>query len=156
MAGAFGIFSMYKLRNEDKYYVIRTVLPGYSNASQNQEYLANTIEQSKRKMMLDFIAKKHEAGKGDFIFVGEMQSYPVGEQLYAANGNVALKIYFMETAFGHPWIILGTASSETDFLTALHEDEELLALQPVGRPTQETALFLTENDVDLSAMDRLV
>lgn len=152
MASELTIFSIYKTQKEDHYYLLRTEQPSYSNASQIQEDLANKIEQSKREFILDLIAKKHRQNKTDFKFIGELQSYPIGEKLYAENGNLELDIYFMETAFGHPWIIIGNSPSETEFLAALYDDEELLELKPVGKPIQIKAIFLTENDFDLSAI----
>lgn len=152
MASELTIFSIYKTQKEDKYYLLRTEQPSYSNASQIQENLANKIEQSKREFILDLIAKEHFQNKTDFKFIGELQSYPIGEKLYSENGNLELNIYFMETEFGKPWIIIGNSQSEKEFLTELYDDEELLELKPIGKPKQIKATFLTENDFDLSAI----
>lgn len=154
MASELTIFSIYKIKDEDKYFLLRTEQPSYSNASQNQEGLADKIEQDKRELILDLIAKKHSQNKTDFKFIGELQGYPIGEKLYSENGNLELNIYFMETALGHPWIIIGNSQSETEFLAALYDDDELVELRPVGKPKQLKATFLTENDFDLSTINR--
>lgn len=153
MASEITIFSIYKTQKENHYYLLRTEQPGYSNASQTQEDLAYKIEQSKREFILDLIAKQHFQNKTDFKFIGELQSYPIGEKLYSENGNLVLNIYFMETEYGKPWIIIGNAPSEKEFLAALYDDEELLQLKPIGKPIQIKAKFLTENDFDLSAIE---
>lgn len=152
MASELTLFSIYKVQNEDTYYLLRTEQPGYSNASQDQEHSAIKTEQCKRAFILGLLAKKHSQNKTDFTFIGELQGYPIGEQLYAENGNSDLDIYFMETAFGQPWIIIGNSQSEAEFLAELYEDDELAALKPVGKPKQIKAAFLTENDFDLSTI----
>lgn len=57
MASELKIFSIYKIQNENKYYLLRTERPSFSNAFQTQENLADKIEQSKREYILDQIGK---------------------------------------------------------------------------------------------------
>ena len=140
MAGEIDIYSIYKTEN-NQYYLLRTVQPGFSNASQNQEDLAIETEQDTRNRML-----KQLAPNQNIDFIGELQGYPIGERLYAENGKEELTIYYMETGFGHPWIIIGHADSEAEFLTSLNEDEDLLRLEPIGAIKQIRAEFFTEND----------
>ncbi|MEL1244801.1 hypothetical protein AAEO56_11055 [Flavobacterium sp. DGU11] len=138
MAAELQIYSIYKLQDEDKYYLLRTERPAFSNASQSEEDAAGTAEQNNRSRML-----KHISPDG-FELIGELQNSPVGEALYAASGKRGLDIYYMETEFGHPWVVLGNATSEEEFLSALDDDEDLLRLQPIGRPVKITVDFLTE------------
>lgn len=142
MASELKIFSIYRVKNEDKYYLLRTERPSFSNASQNQEDLADSIEKKKREHILQLIGKTHN--QTDFNFIGELQGYPIGDKLYSDNGNQELSIYYMETEFGQPWIIIGNANTEAEFLAELNDDEDLLALKPVGKPQQIFATFITE------------
>jgi len=127
MASKLRIFSIYKTQDRDKYFLLRTERPYFSNVSQDQENFAINIEQNKREYILDQIGKNlTQNSKTDFDFIGEFQGYPIGDKLYLDNGNLELNIYFLETEFGQPWIIIGNANSETEFLTELNEDEDLL------------------------------
>jgi hypothetical protein len=143
MAAELKIYSIYKLQDEDKYYLLRTERPAFSNASQSEEDAAESTGQNNRSRMLKQISP------GAFEFIGELQNSPIGEALYAASGKGGLNIYYMETEFGHPWVVLGTANSEKEFLSELDEDEDLLCLKPVGSPIKITAAFLTEADFSL-------
>ncbi|MCW4468126.1 hypothetical protein OGH69_04040 [Flavobacterium sp. MFBS3-15] len=141
MAGGFTIYSIYRLTGEGRYFLLRTVQREYSNASQAEEDAAVAAEQHIRSQMLQRIST------ADFELVGEMQNYPIGDALYAPNGNMVLDIYYMETAFGHPWIILGTARSEEAFLSELEEDADLLRLEPIGKPVKIEVTFITGSDL---------
>lgn len=152
MAGHFSIFSIYKLR--DTYYLLRTGQPGYDNASQAQQDSAEKIEQQKRERMLEILARNHNGSdKATFDFIGELQGYPIGDKLYGENGGFELDIYYLDTEFGKPWIILGNADSETEFMAELNNDEDLMGLKPIGEPKHISATFVTENDVDLSGIE---
>ena len=153
MASELNIYSIYKLQSEEKYYLLRTLQPGYSNASQSQEYLAESIEQNKRNSLLKYIGETYGHNEVPFDFIGEFQDFPIGDPLYADNGKVELNIYYMETEFGRPWIIIGNANSETEFLTELNEDGDLRRHKAVGLPKQIKAIFITEKDFDLSKVE---
>ncbi|AWH84711.1 hypothetical protein HYN59_06065 [Flavobacterium album] len=144
MAAELNIYSIYKLRNEDKYYLLRTERPGFSNASQMEEDLAEAAEEEQRNRMLE------QVSPAGFDFIGELQNAPIGDALYTENGKANLEIYYMETEFGHPWIVLGNAPSEEAFLAELNDDEDLLRLKPVGKPVKIRVAYLTENDFNLN------
>ncbi len=151
MASELTIYTLYKIQNEEKYFLLRTERPGFSNAYQTQEDLAYEIEQQKRDHMLAQLGKNHHPNGGtNFERIGELQDYPIGEALYLDNGNLELDVYYMETEFGWPWVILGTANSESEFLTQLNDDEDLLRLDPIGEPKHIKATFVIENDFDFS------
>lgn len=155
MASELTIFSIYKTPNEEKYFLLRTERPGFSNASQIQENLAYEIEQQKRDYILKQIGENYNPNdKTNFERIGEFQDYPIGDKLYLGNGNLELDMYYMETESGKPWVILGTANSETEFLTELNDDDDLLRLNPVGQPKLIQVTFLTENDFDLSHIEQ--
>lgn len=140
MAGEIDIYSIYRT-GDDKYYLLRTVQPGFSNASQSEEDSAIKTERDGRGRML-----KQLAPNQNIDFIGELQGCPIGERLYARHGKEELNICYMETDFGHPWIIIGHADSDAGFLTELNDDEDLLRLKPVGPVKQIKAGFYTEND----------
>ena len=143
MAAELEFFSIYKIEN--KYYVLKTIRQDFNNASQNQEDDAGQIEMDCRDKMLYYIKQQHNQATPELI--GELQGVPIGEDLCADYGNSELNMYYIATEYGHPWIILGTAASEKDFLSELNEDEELLDLKPIGQPKPITARYLTENDI---------
>ncbi|MDR1157392.1 MAG: hypothetical protein LBK75_03675 [Oscillospiraceae bacterium] len=150
MAVELKIFSIYKVPAADKYYLLRTERPGFSNASQDEEALAVGDEQSRRNHLLEQIGKTHNLkAPADFEFIGELQGCPIGDKLYAGSGNQELNIYYMETEFGPPWIIIGNTNSEPEFSAELNNDEDLLRLKPIGRVKQIKATFITENGFDL-------
>ncbi|RZJ69030.1 MAG: hypothetical protein EOO45_14040 [Flavobacterium sp.] len=140
MAVELTIYSIYKLTGKGSYFLLRTLRPGYSNVSQIEEDIAVSAEQTSRERMLKQISP---AG---FELIGELQNYPVGDTLFSVEAKSEVDIYYMETGFGHPWVVLGTASSEEEFLSELEDDEDLMRLKPVGSPIKITATFFTEND----------
>lgn len=147
MAIATKIFSLYKLPDREQYFLLRTVRPEYSNASQIEENLAERIEAEFRVYMLRCIAKLFSHGDHpEFEYIGELQGSPIGEVLYNSHGGMQLSIWYIHTEFGKPWIIVGNAATEADFLTQLREDDDLMSLRPVGSPDHIQATFFTEND----------
>ncbi len=145
MASEIDIFSLYK--HKDNFFLLKTVQASYSNASQIEEDIAVEQEVQKRKWILQQIQQLKQLDfLNDLIFVGEYQGYPMGDVLYQEKGNVELSLFYMETAHGFPWIVLGHTESENEFLTELYEDDDFDSLQPIGHPKHIKALFFTEND----------
>jgi hypothetical protein len=144
MAAELTIYSIYRLTREGRYFLLRTERPEFSNVSQVEEDIAIAAEQDLRNRMLHRIIEFF--GHGGLEFIGELQNYPVGDALNALNESSVLEIYYTVTEFGHPWIILGTAGSEEEFLSGLNDDEDLSRLNPIGRPIKITVTFVTEND----------
>jgi len=144
MGAELTIYSIYRLTAENRHFLLRTVQCEYSNASQAAEDAAVTSEQYLRGQMLDKISGGF--GHAGLEFIGEMQNYPVGDALNALNESSVLEIYYSVTEFGHPWVVLGTAGSEEEFLSGLNDDEDLSRLNPIGRPIKITVTFVTEND----------
>ncbi len=144
MASQGYIFSIYKAAPTGKYYLLRTTRREFRNAAQREEDDAVQEEANKRVQLLTHIAATfHPDAKTSFELIGELQGLPIGNALYEAKDGETLSIYYQQTAYGHPWIILGTAPSEATFLAALKEDEDLLALNPVGKLQQIHATFVT-------------
>lgn len=141
MGAELEIYSIYRRNGDDSYFLLRTVQREYSNVSQDDENAAASAEQHQREKMLDRISGG--LGKENLEFIGELQNYPVGEALFSAVGGTTMEIYYMETAFGHPWIVLGTADTVEEFLSELDEDEDLVNLKPVGSPIKIMATLIT-------------
>ena len=154
MAGNFYIFSLYKIHNEDKFFLIRTQKPSFSNTSESDEEAAEKIENEKRTYILDQIKSRYtHHNTAHLDCVGKLQNYPIGDKLYLNNANFELDIFYLETEFGWPWIILGNADSENEFLSELNDDEDLLRLKPLGDVKHIKALFLTENDFNFTELN---
>ena len=144
MASELTIYSIYKINGHESYFLLRTVRPGFLSASQEEEGEADAEEKYKRERMLCGISK--DFGNIGLVLIGEMQGYPVGDALYSARGNTKMEIYYGETQFGHPWIILGDAISEEAFLCEVEADEDLQSMELQGQPVKITVTYLTEND----------
>ena len=123
--------------------------PGYSNTEQGQEDLANQIETKKRQLLLNFYINRY-AKDSQIEFIGELQECPFGDRLYSDKGRFKLPVFYQNTEYGSPWIILGTANNISDFEKELMNDSDLLSLRPTGAIKQIDATFITENDFDLS------
>ncbi|MDQ7960899.1 hypothetical protein [Flavobacterium lindanitolerans] len=144
MASELTIYSIYKINGQERYFLLRTIRPGFLNASQEEEGAADAEEKYKREWMLDRISK--DFGNISLILIGEIQGYPVGDALYSARGNTKMEIYYAKTQFGHPWIILGDAISEEAFLCEVEADEDFQSMELQGQPVKITVTYLTEND----------
>ncbi|WP_082213076.1 hypothetical protein [Dyadobacter psychrophilus] len=155
MATNIQIFSIYSVTSgvNTNFYLIRTMQPGYSNSSYTQQEMTESIETKKRNKILQLVAGNYENGVSqEFQFVGEFQEFPVGDKLYSKYGIDQMHIWYIETKFGHPWVIIGEATSEDQFLNDINSDEDLLDLHPTGRPKNLRVRFVTENDFNLSAI----
>lgn len=149
MADGHYIFSIYRTScNFPLYFVLRTVLPDYRNSSQTGEEESWKAESAERLRFLEFIRK--QTGTGGVEIVGEFHGYPDGEVFYRDHGHPEIPVYYRHTGFGKPWIVLGTAGSEEEFLAATENDEDLRALHPEGKPVRIEACFLTRNELNFN------
>jgi hypothetical protein len=130
MPGQFYIFSLYQHPQNARYYLLRTLQPAYSGASQTDENRSLEMESAQRNGLL--YAIDPEIRLDEWLFVGEQQGFPIGDVLYENNGGFDVPLWYVHTEYGYPWIIIGTAESEADFLRELEEDEDLQALRPIG------------------------
>lgn len=158
MAILLEIFSLYKLILPDDsidYLLLRTEKPGYSNADQGQEEIANQIEAEKRRLILDLYINNHVRAI-QIEFLGELQEIPIGDELLSDKGQFRLSVFYQQTEYGFPWIILGCAENRDAFKKELQDDSDLLSLRPTGAIKQIDATFITENDFDLSAIKNYI
>ncbi len=147
MGSELTVTSLYRNRETGRFVLLRTVRSAYANYSQGQDDEAYQIEQTRRKALLSYAGATLGTPKKEaFELVGELQDLPVGETLLTASGGVTAEVFYVRTEYGYPWIILGTARDEADFLQKLSEDEELLGLRPVGNPTLIKAHCFAECD----------
>jgi hypothetical protein len=150
MASRVPIYSIYKLGRAERYCLLQTEQPGYSNVSQGQQDLAQHLEQESRQGLLALLLQALALDERLHCeFIGELQDWPVGDDLLMAPSYFEWPIYYLHTHYGHPWIILGTATSEMEFLAEVVATEELVALQPIGPPIKIVALLVRARDVSL-------
>ena len=152
MAILLEIFSLYQFTSIDnsiEYLLLRTSQPAYSNANQRQEEIAIQIEMEKRQLLLNLYCNQY-AKNAQIEFIGELQQVPIGEKLFSEIGKFRIPIFYQQTEYGFPWIILGNAASIESFEKELKEDCDLLSLKPTGAVKSIDTVFITENDFDLS------
>ncbi|KFE96914.1 hypothetical protein [Chryseobacterium luteum] len=137
------IFSLY-ITSGRQYFLFRTVRPYFSNSSQNEEDESSEYESAQRNMLISYAGNLY--AQKIFALVGELHGYPIGDIFYSDYGKPHVPVYYMQTDFGEPWIVFGTADSEEGFLTELENDEDLQALNPIGDSTKIHACFITQND----------
>lgn len=130
MPGQFYIFSLYQHPQRLTHYLLRTVQPEYSGASQTEENRSLEMESAQRKDLLHSIDP--DIPTDDWHFLGEQQGFPIGDAFYGDEQLSELPLWYVHTEFGYPWIIMGIADSEATFLRELEEDEDLQALKPIG------------------------
>lgn len=147
MAGEQDIFSLY-ITNGRKYFLFRTVRPDFNNASQSQEDESWQQESEQRNVLMNHVGELY--AQKVFARVGELHGYPIGDVFYSDYGNPKVPVYYMQTDFGEPWIVFGTADSEEEFLTKLTEDDDLQALNPIGKPIKIDVCFVTPNDLNFN------
>lgn len=148
MGAGFYIFSLYCFRPTGAHVLLRTFQPAYSNSSQAEEDFAIQAETNSRNACLLKIAGEHstQIKLSDFTFIGEMQGFPPGDILYEKQGCKALSLYYCNTRFGAPWIVLGIAGSETEFVNELTGDDDFTSFFPLGEAKNITADFYVQPD----------
>jgi hypothetical protein len=149
MASRLLIYSIYKLGRTGRYYLLQTEQPSYSNTSQSEQDLAQGIEQQSRQRLLAQLLQALPLEERLLCeFIGELQDWPVGDALYTAPNYTELPVYYLATHYGHPWIILGSANSEKEFLAEVEATEELVALQPSGPLIKIVATLVRAQNAD--------
>lgn len=148
MASEQYIFSLYKTSDDSRYFVLRTVLPDFNNASQSDEDESWEIESKQRLKLLEFIGNRENCSS--FERIGELHGFPIGDVFYSDYGQPQVPVYYMQTDFGEPWIVFGTGNSEEEFLKELTDDDDLQALNPIGELTKIDVCFVTQNDFNFN------
>ncbi|MBP1996234.1 hypothetical protein [Paenibacillus eucommiae] len=145
MGANIKVYCLYKIY--DKYYLLRVSRPEYSNVNQMQEDIASEMLEVKKKALLNKIFDYyHLKDDTNIEFIGELQGYPIGNDLYVEKGFFSLTLFYCQTDYGFPWIVIGHSESKHLFLEELMEDEDLSALRPIGDPREVNAMFFIEED----------
>lgn len=140
------IFNLYRI--DSIYYLTRIEKPVFSNISQDAEEQANLVVEKSKQMLLKHIACLIGVNTiSAFQLIGEFQGFPIGDALYSQEGNQNLTIFYCQTGYGYPWIILGTALSKQQFIDELFDDDELTSLHPTGEYFEIKVSYYTENDI---------
>jgi hypothetical protein len=105
----------------------------FSNADQTDEDRAiDEVEAARERLEATYLrqtlAERCRASHARAL-IGECQHSPVGDDLHSDEAADALDVWVAQTAFGRPWIIIGTAPSEAAFWA--QADERLGRLRPL-------------------------
>lgn len=154
MASPVDYYYLYGLNN-NKHLLLRTTRPGCSNARQQQEDYAYELVEQKKAALLHYYLATDKQLKAEFI--GVFAGLPLGDILYEKQGKLGLEnLYWGATKWSEPWIVIGQAANEAEFLAWLEEEDFAdngwkladLAIPPIY--TLSTTDFITEQMVDLS------
>ena len=150
------IFSLYQFWKKDMtcehLLLLKVAQSSFNNADENDHAIAVEREDKKREALIKVYKAKMLADEcpGEHLvkLIGELQSYPVGNELLDAYGRFFVNLWTAATRFGHPWIIMGTADNEEAFWRDVDQDEDLFRLGGIRPANQRRAYFLTENELN--------
>jgi hypothetical protein len=146
------IFSLHRLRSDDAkclhYLLVKVAQAGFNNADEGDyDRAVEAADNMRRRLIEAFEAKMLAdgcAGKHLVNLIGELQSYPTGDELRDEYGGFYVDLWIAETRYGHPWVVLGTAENEAAFWREVEQDEELSSLGASLPAKRLRAYFLTE------------
>jgi hypothetical protein len=130
------VFTLYALRGASAgclhHLLLRVTQPEFSNADASDYDAAVDAAEAIRGALMRAYERNvlaHEwPGAHEATLLGEMQAYPVGDELTDAPSGHLVDIWVAQTRYGPPWVILGTAPSEAAFWRAVDGDEEWSSL----------------------------
>ncbi|MCX5196998.1 hypothetical protein OOK31_24400 [Streptomyces sp. NBC_00249] len=130
--------------------LVRVVRPGAPNFAQGAVDAADSaadaaVERLRTRWEESRLRTECPHHRHTPVLVGELQELPVGEELFDAGGR-RLGVWVARTAYGAPWVALGTASSEAEFWREVRDDPELLGLGPLEPAELRHVDFLTDQD----------
>lgn len=138
MAAPLPVFRLIEVnRQQESLHVLLCLEKGgFSNADQNEETEASArLEQDAIQLLNKLHIKRTEC-----TLVGELQGFPVGDELVNLQADTELTVWYAGTDFGHPWVVLGTAVSEQEFWREVTEDDDLIVLGP-RRPIKSVKAY---------------
>lgn len=153
------VFSLYRLDGGgcSHHLLVRVRQPGFSNADADAYDRAVQVAEARRHALVRIyqsdLLPPECAAPHHARLVGEMQAWPVGDALDQAGGG-EVDLWVAQTGYGAPWVVMGTAESETAFWGVVEADEDLVGLRPVRPAARVHAFFLTDGDdegADLAA-----
>ncbi|HEX8692725.1 MAG TPA: hypothetical protein VF746_09915 [Longimicrobium sp.] len=147
------IFSLHRLRSERAgclhHLLLRVEQPAFSNADAGEYDHAVEVAEGKRRALIRAYEERLAgacAAPHEVSLVGELQSWPAGDELIDGRGGCDVDVWVAETRYGHPWVVMGTAESEEAFWREVEADDDLAGLGPVRPAVRHRAFFLAEED----------
>ena len=143
MAIATDVYSLYAAlipgEGNPRTLLTRVTRRDFSNADQEDEDSAESgVEEAESALITHYWRQIFGMdAPSELNKIGEMQGHPAGEILEFAEETMKVNIWIAESAFGPPWLVLGTADSEDDFWRLIESDPDLAALKPT-RPARRT------------------
>jgi hypothetical protein len=152
------IFSLHQFWKKDMscehLLLLKVAQRSFNNADENDYAAAIDSADKKRKSLIRIYKAEILAGEcaGEHLvnLAGELQSYPVGNELFDRYGRFFVNLWTASTRFGHPWIVMGIAENEEMFWRKVNQDEDLFRLGGIRPANQRRAYFLTENELNQS------
>jgi hypothetical protein len=156
------IFTLYCLQNLQKqetncqhYLLLRVEQAGFNNADEGEyDHVVAIAEQKRSALIAQYTAEILApacADSHEISLVGELQSSPTGDELFSETGGFYLDLWIAETRFGHPWVVMGTATNEAAFWQEVEQEEDLESLGAMRPARQQRTFFLTQNEIAESA-----
>lgn len=141
------LFFLYELSREPwetKALLLRVTKERVSSSNTRGEELAELVMERKRDALLRQVFG--ELGYKRYRLLGSFELSPEGEVLYSERGGFVLPLWYAQTAFGSPYIVLSQADTEEDFYRLLESDGDFSSLHPIYPAERVEALFYTERD----------
>ena len=145
------IYTLYRLAQQgnrcEHFLLLRVERPGFCNAIEPEYEAAIAIAQERQTRLL---TRYHQVlahqcpGHHSCELVGELQCFPVGEELLDADGGFDIDLWVAETQFGCPWVVMGTAASEEEFWQGVEADDDLMSLKAIKPAVKRRVWFLTQ------------
>ena len=134
MASRIEIYSVYRVAAMNV--LLRVTRRESSNTDEADCSAAIAEAYQRREQLLQFALDSLTVSlDSDAELIGEFQDIPVGELLFNAPDGSTLDVWVTQTESGKPWVVLGTATDESEFWQELQDDDDLMSLGPC-RPAE--------------------
>lgn len=138
------VYFVYKLETQicgSRFVCFTAHRPKYRNASQVEEDAAeDQLERNRDQRLQEAIRSLVSCGDVlDMEMIGCSYELPIGEELYLSTPH-DLEIWMVTQQYGPPWVLLGTADSETAFWESVLADADLAACNP-SLPAKKLLVF---------------
>lgn len=126
---------------------------GFSNSSETEyEQAESLVDRRAREMLIMFetgVLRTNCTRQHEIAVRGEMQEAPFGDALFDRHASRWLDIWVAETNFGHPWVVIGTASTEDDFWSQMKEEsnDDLRSLEPRAPAQKFRVWFMSDAEL---------
>lgn len=148
------ILSLYQFQNEGThchhYLLLKVEQPEFSNADEGEYGDAIAIADQKRRTLIEVyqteILANECAEPHEVSLIGELQAYPVGDELFKEHGGFYIDLWVAKTRFGFPWVVMGIAEDEETFWREVEQNENLSSLGASRPASKKQVFFLTESE----------